>query len=59
MSCNCKYIEIVLGLAIIAFVWWQVGASQWIITVAAALLILHALKCDNCKVDVSSKKKGK
>jgi len=62
MGCNCKYIEIVLGLVIIVFAWWQVGASQWIITVAAALLILHALKCDNCSVNVSSikgKKKGK
>jgi len=60
MGCNCKYVETVLGIIIIVFAWWQVGASQWIITIAAALLILHALKCTNCGVNVSStKKRGK
>ena len=59
MTVNCKYVEIVLGTAIILFAWWQIGASQWIITIAGALLILHALKCDNCRVNVSSSNKKK
>jgi len=59
MGCNCKHVEIVLGIIIIVFAWWQTGASQLIITIAAALLILHALKCTNCGVNVSSTKRKK
>ena len=61
MGCNCKLTEIIIGVVIIVFALWQIGASQWIVTIAAALLILHALKCENCGVKVSStkKKRGK
>ena len=61
MGYNCKWTEAIIGIVIIVFVWWQVGTSvsQWIVTVAAALLILHAFRCDNCSVNVSSVKKGK
>lgn len=59
MGCNCRHVEIILGIIIIVFAWWQTGASQWIITIAAALLILHALKYTNCGVNVSSTKRKK
>ena len=59
MTVNCKYVEIVIGTAIILFAWWQVGASPWIITIAGALLILHALTCKTCGVNVPSSKKKK
>lgn len=59
MNVNCKHAETILGIIIIVFAWWIIGASQWIITIAAALLIIHAMKCDNCGVNVSSSKKKK
>ena len=63
MGCNCKLTEIIIGVVIIVFTWWQIGASisQWIVTIVVALLILRALKCENCGVKVSSikKKRGK
>ena len=59
MTVNCKYVEIFLGVVIIVFALWQVGASQWIIIIAAALLVLHALTCKTCNVNVLSSKKKK
>jgi len=59
MTVNCKYVGTFLGLVIIVFALWQTGASQWIIIIAAALLVWHALTCKTCNVNVSSAKKGK
>ena len=47
MNCNCKYTETILGIVILVFVWVDFY-SKWIITIAAALLIIHALTCKNC-----------
>ena len=43
MACSWKWTVIVLGIVILVFAWWMVAASQWIITIAAVLLIIHAL----------------
>lgn len=49
MGCKCNVVEILLGIAIIVFALWETAASQWIVIVAAVLLILHALACKSCK----------
>ena len=41
--CNCKVSEIVLGLIILVFAFWHTAVSDWIIGIAAILLILHGL----------------
>ncbi len=51
MRCNCKITEIILGVIILVFVLWQVWIWDWIITIAAILLILHAIRCKNCGID--------
>ena len=45
--CNCKATEIVLGLIILVFAFWQTMYSKWIIVVAAAILVIHGLMCKN------------
>jgi len=47
-NCNCKWTEIILGVLILVFAWWATAYSQWIVTIAAVLLLLHALSCKNC-----------
>jgi hypothetical protein len=66
MGCNCKWTEIVLAIVILVFTFWEVAAvSQWVVAVAAILLLLHALMCKNCAMcstgalSKSSKKKGR
>ena len=41
--CSWKWTDIILGIVILVFAWWMVAASQWIITIAAVFLIIHAL----------------
>jgi hypothetical protein len=48
MGCNCKWTEIVLAIVILVFVFWVTTASQWIVAIAAILLLIHALMCKNC-----------
>lgn len=52
MGCNCKIMEIVLGIVILILTLWPMilgaKASMWIVVVAAALLVIHALTCKNC-----------
>ena len=45
--CNCKVGEIIFGIVILVFTFWETAASQWIVAIAAALLIIHALACKN------------
>lgn len=46
---NCNWVEAVLSVLIIVFAWLQTSYSQWIIIVAAALLLIHTLSCKNCR----------
>jgi len=48
MNCNCRWVETILGLAILVFTWWMVSWGKWVVTIAAAMIILHALMCKNC-----------
>lgn len=45
MECNCKMCELTLGIIILVFALWQTVWSEWIIAIAAIILILHALLC--------------
>ncbi len=60
MECNCKVTEIILGIIVLVFAVWPqwLGAqtSQWIVGIAAVLLILHAIKCNKCVMPKSRKK---
>jgi glucose dehydrogenase len=59
MGCNCKMVEMVLAIVIIVFALWETGASQWIILIAAILLLLHSWMCKSCKMPASSTAKKK
>ena len=60
MECNCKVTEVILGIIVLVFAVWPglLGAqvSQWVVGIAAVLLILHALKCTSCAMPKSRKK---
>ena len=47
---NCKWLEVVLALIVIVFAVWQSMYSQWVIVIAAAIILLHALMCKSCHV---------
>lgn len=49
MRCNCRWTEGVLAAVIIVFAVWptlifSATVSKWIVVVAAAILLVHALK---------------
>lgn len=50
MKCNCMWVEFVLAVVILVFAIWPgiVSWSNWVIIVAAALLLIHALSCSKC-----------
>jgi len=45
---NSRFKEAFLGAVILVFTWWSISASKWIVTIAAALLVLHGLACARC-----------
>ena len=50
MNCNCKWCQLVLAVVILVFAIWPgiVSWSNWVIIVAAVLLIVHSLSCNKC-----------
>ncbi|MAG38261.1 hypothetical protein CMI45_02660 [Candidatus Pacearchaeota archaeon] len=48
MSCNCKTTESILAILIIVFAFWETSYSMWVVVIAAALILIHALKCGRC-----------
>ncbi len=60
MECNCKVTEVILGIIVLVFAIWPtwlgLNVTQWIIGIAAVLLILHAIKCNSCAMPPSRKK---
>lgn len=46
--CNCKVFEIIISIIILVFALWEVSYSKWVIIIAAALVLIHALTCKNC-----------
>ncbi|MBS3089487.1 hypothetical protein J4461_01235 [Candidatus Pacearchaeota archaeon] len=56
--CNCRITEIVLGAIILIFALWPVRYSPWIISIAAVILIIHALACPNCSAWSKETKKS-
>ncbi len=41
--CSWKWTDIILGIVILAFTWMVSAASKWVVTIAAVVLIIHAL----------------
>ena len=50
MGCNCQWMEVLVAIVILVFTFWMTTASQWIVIIAAVVLLLHALLCKNCKM---------
>lgn len=48
MNCNCQWTETILAIVILVFAFWTVSWSQWIIAIAAIVLLLHAWMCKSC-----------
>lgn len=45
----CKsWCEAILGLIILIFALWQTAYSQWIIVIAAIIMIIHSFMCKKC-----------
>jgi len=64
MNCNCNLCQIVLAVVILVFAAWpsqifSIGTSQWIVIVAAILLIVHSLSCNKCDGICTGMMKGK
>ncbi len=60
--CNCKATEIVVALVILAASFIVIPYAQWVIVVAAAVLLIHGLRCKDiacCKTDAKPKAKRK
>lgn len=45
---NCKWIEAILAVIIIVFANSSWVYATWIIIVAAAIILIHALTCKTC-----------
>jgi hypothetical protein len=48
MGCNCKMTVSILAILVIVFAFWETTYSKWVIVIAAALLLIHAMKCGKC-----------
>lgn len=48
MNCKCNWVETILAIIIIIFAYMGSPSSQWVIIIAAILLLLHALMCKKC-----------
>ena len=61
MNCNCKWCQLVLAVVILVFAIWPgiVSWSNWVIIVAAVLLIVHSLSCNKCSGICAGMMKGK
>ena len=63
MGCNCKHLEIIIGIVVVVFAWWGdsfvgMNASKWILVIAGVLLILHAWKCKSASCEMPTKGKA-
>lgn len=51
MNCNCQWTETILAIVILVFAFWTTWMySQWVVIIAAILLLIHAWACKNCAV---------
>jgi hypothetical protein len=54
MGCNCKHVELIVGLVVIVFALWgdaitsSMSVTKWVLVISGAALLLHAFKCRNC-----------
>ena len=49
MGCNCRVCEAVLAVVILVFTFWNsFAAAKWIVAIAAVLLLIHSIWCQNC-----------
>ena len=57
--CNCKATEIVVALVVLVFSFYQTTYSNWVVIVAAAVLLIHGLGCKDIVCGASAKPKAK
>lgn len=60
MGCNCRWCETILALIILVFALF-VNASwgEWVVIIAAVLLLIHAWSCKNCGTCMPEKSASK
>jgi len=47
----CKsWCEAILAIVILVFAFWQTAYSQWIVVIAAVVLLIHSFTCKKCFV---------
>ncbi len=46
--CNCKMTEAIIAILVIVFALWVTPWSQWIVVIAAAVLLIHSFACKSC-----------
>ncbi len=45
----CKsWCEVILGLIILLFTFWKTTYSDWVVIIAAVILVLHSFMCKSC-----------
>jgi hypothetical protein len=53
MDCKCNWVEVLVGIVVVVLALWPdilgLEISKWVLVIAGALLIIHALVCKNCK----------
>ncbi|MFH1425703.1 MAG: hypothetical protein ABIG28_03205 [archaeon] len=53
---GCKWLQVVLPIIILIFVFWQTTYSKWIIVIAAVIQLLGAIACsETCGTDAGAK----
>lgn len=48
MNCNCQWTETLIALIVLIFTFWMTAWSQWIVAIAAIVLLIHAWMCKSC-----------
>ena len=51
---NCRVIEALLGVIILVFAVTDIPYGEWVMVVAAVILILHGSTCTVCGVSIPS-----
>ncbi len=47
--CN-SWCEAIIAIVILVFMFWQTAYSDWIVIIAAIVLLVHSFTCKNCFV---------
>ena len=43
MNCNCSLTNAILAILVVVFTYWKSMYSEWVVYIAAVLLLIHSL----------------